>query len=156
MQKLVLFVIVFGAAVGLAAPRGETEAPQGAAQTSSQGGPTRLAREDDGHFYAEALVNGEPVRFLVDTGATSVALTMADAERIGIEVTPEQFEVVGSGASGPVRGQTVLLDNVEVDGRNAVDVRGAVLEGLEVSLLGQAYLQQLDKVEISGDEMVLR
>jgi aspartyl protease family protein len=49
-----------------------------------------------------------------------------------------------------------VLDSVDIDGKAASDVRGSVIEGLDISLLGQAYLSELEKVEISGDEMVLR
>jgi clan AA aspartic protease (TIGR02281 family) len=97
-----------------------------------------------------------PVKFMVDTGATPVALTIEDAARIGVEFQPDSFSVIGSGASGPVRGERVVLDSVDIDGKAASDVRGSVIEGLDISLLGQAYLSELEKVEISGDEMVLR
>ena len=155
MQKLIPFVIAAAVGVGVAAPRANEPSPR-PTQQAGEGGETRLDRSEDGHFYVEASVNDQPVRFLVDTGATGVALTIEDAERIGIEFTPGSFRVVGSGASGPVHGQNVMLDSVDVDGKAAADVRGAVIEGLGVSLLGQAYLSQLEKVEISGDEMLLR
>jgi aspartyl protease family protein len=64
--------------------------------------------------------------------------------------------VVGSGASGPVRGQQVMIDSVSLDGKEVRTLRGAVLEGLDVSLLGQAYLSRITSVTISGEEMVLR
>src|SRR5687768_6327358 len=78
---------------------------------------TELERSPSGHFYTHAKVNGELVRFLVDTGATGVALTVEDAKRVGIKVDPSSFEVVGEGASGLVRGQLVTLDSVEVEGK---------------------------------------
>src|ERR671913_1996463 len=62
---------------------------------------TELERSSSGHFYTHAKVNGQLVRFLVDTGATGVALTVADAERVGIDVNPASFEIVGEGAAGP-------------------------------------------------------
>jgi aspartyl protease family protein len=156
MQKLALFVIGFAVAVAAAAPREDEPSAREDRPQRSSGGATRVERSEDGHFYVDATVNDQSVRFLVDTGATSVALTTADAGRIGVEFDQENFRVVGSGASGPVQGQRILLDSVEVDGKAASDVRGVVLEGLGVSLLGQAYLAELEKVEISGDEMVLR
>lgn len=115
-----------------------------------------LRRQPAGHFLADGRVNGQPVNFVVDTGATTVALTVADARRIGLAVTPAEFRNIGVGASGPVRGQFVRLDRVEVASREARRVQGAVIEGLTVSLLGQSYLSELEEVSLRGDTMVLR
>ena len=171
MEKSLLFVIALGAAVGLmlpshrhAAPAAEVAVPPGAAAPPPAAaeaptqlvGETRLARMPNGHFYADATVNGQPVHLVVDTGASSVALTVADAQRIGIAVSPAEFQVVGTGASGPVRGKVVLLDSVSVDGKEVRGVRGAVLEGLDVSLLGQTYLSRIASVQMSGDSMTLK
>jgi len=88
-----------------------------------------------------------------------VALTSTDASRIGLQFSPSEFQQVGYGASGAVLGKSVLLDNVAV-GRNQVpNVRGVILAdaaGLNVSLLGQSYLEKISSVQISGDEMVIR
>ena len=74
----------------------------------------------------------------------------------GIKVDPTQFRIVGTGASGAVTGQEVNLDEVELDGKRVRDLKGVVLQGLAVSLLGQNYLRQLHSVEISADTMTLR
>ena len=141
MQKALLVVIAAGAGIGYFLPTGEPPAPPvAAARTGETVGETLLERSDNGHFYANVEVNGQLVRFLVDTGATSVALTLADAERIGIPFSRDEFETVGMGASGPVRGKDVLLDTVSLDGKQAREVKGAILEGSDISLLGQAYL----------------
>jgi aspartyl protease family protein len=116
----------------------------------------RIEREGNGHFFVHGEVNGQLAHFVVDTGASMVALTMADAERLGVKFNPAEFEVVGTGASGAVRGQNVMLDRVVVEGREVRDVRGAVLEGLEISLLGQSFLSQIGSIEMSGDTMILR
>ena len=142
------------AAAPLRAPSSLPSTP--APPPSSSPDETVIERSDNGHYYATAAVNGMPTRFVVDTGATAVALTIDDARRAGILVDPAQFRVVGTGASGDVRGQTVVLDTVALDGRRVEGVAGAVLEGLTVSLLGQSYLAKLDKVEISGGKMKLR
>lgn len=115
-----------------------------------------IERSENGHYYAVADVNGMPTRFVVDTGATTVALTVDDAKRAGITVDPGQFQVIGSGASGDVRGQEIMIDTVILDGKRVAQLRGAVLEGLNVSLLGQNYLSKLDAVEIRRGTMTLR
>lgn len=117
---------------------------------------TELRRENNGHFYVHAKVNGQLVRFVVDTGATIVALTEEDAERVGLKVNPATYQIVGEGAGGAVRGQVVTLGSIEVEGKLVNDVEGVVLEGGSMSLLGQAYLSRLTEVKMSGEYMVLR
>src|SRR5688572_32832945 len=57
----------------------------------ASGGAAQVSRSPDGHYWAEGQVNGRRVRFLVDTGATTVALTLADAERLGIRPTRADY-----------------------------------------------------------------
>lgn len=157
-MKSLLFVIALGLVLGFILPSGRQ--PELAAVVSTQGragaSETRLARSEGGHFYANAEVNGQLVRFVIDTGASSVALTVDDARRIGIPFSTGEFSVIGSGASGPVRGKQIILDKVSLDGKDVVKVRGAVLEGLGISLLGQSYLSRISAVEMHGDSMRLR
>lgn len=157
MQKLLAFTVCLGVAAGLLTPAEQPAKPARVLDMSrGTGEETALERRSNGHFYVTALVDGEPVEFVVDTGATSVALTVADAERVGVAFDPARFERVGTGASGAVHGQRVRLSSIDIDGKEVGDVDAAVIEGLEVSLLGQSYLSQIDGVEMSGDQMVLR
>jgi aspartyl protease family protein len=120
------------------------------------GPAAELRRSADGHFYADTLVNGHPVAMLVDTGASTVALTVADAQRLGIAVDPTAFQVVGTGVSGPARGTVTTLDDVALGAVRAGPVRAVVIEGLDRSLLGQSFLSRLQQVQIDGDRMTLR
>ena len=121
------------------------------------GGPwTTLYRGANGHFFADAQVNGMTVHFLIDTGASGVALTADDAQRAGLQFSPLEFTSVGSGASGEVRGKLVTLDRVSLGGRTVEGVSGVILEGGQMSLLGQSFLSQMGTIEISGDQMVIR
>lgn len=113
-----------------------------------------LQRAGDGHFYAEAQVNGARIRFLVDTGASIVALTPADAQRAGIALPSERSKAIGAG--GEVEVMPVTLDRIAIGSLSANQVRGAVAPHLPVSLLGQSFLSQVGSVEIRGDRMVLR
>lgn len=117
---------------------------------------TTLTRAPDGHFYADAKVNGVTVHFLVDTGASGVALSAADARRVGLPFFSSQFTTVGRGASGDVRGKLVTLDRVSLGGKSADNVGGAILEGSEMSLLGQSFLGRMGAIEITPDKMVIR
>lgn len=174
MRMFVIGVIGVAAAVGFLAPDGKTPAgptrapavrmvesspPPAAAQTAMivQGGETILPRAPDGHFYADLQVNGRTIRFMVDTGASGVALTRDDAMRAGVAFDPGRFEVVGNGASGPVRGQRVRIAEMRLELKQANDVDAAVLDdGLGVSLLGQSFLSRMSSVTIADDRMTLR
>ena len=153
-----MFSIAFGVAAGLAftGGGGPPAEPQVQVVTSPDGTQQlRIPRSSDGHFYVHAMVNGQLVRFLVDTGATGIALTLEDAERVGVKISPSSFQVVGSGASGPVRGQTFQIDSVELGGREVANLRGDALEGLDISLLGQSFLTRTGGVEMHADEMII-
>jgi aspartyl protease family protein len=176
MKIPLLIVTMAGIAIGLAIPAVKTAAPPVAAAVPTPVTPsppaappsappppaaappvdTVLDRSPGGHFIAVADVNGEPTRFVVDTGADTVALTMADATRAHIAFDPTQFRVVGRGASGDVRGQEVQIDRIVLDGKEATALRGVVLEGSDISLLGHSYLRSISDVQIKGDKMILR
>lgn len=168
MKYALIGVIGIGLAIGLALPGGprapvpvpaEVRTPAVSAPPARPADPPRdtvIARGANGHFIAFADVNSEPVRFVVDTGATTVALTTDDANRVGVAFDPNRFAVIGEGASGAVRGQEVVLRDVVLDGKRVEDVHAVVLDGLGVSLLGQNFLRHLDSVSISGDTMTLR
>ena len=131
----------------------------GASEGSSSSvrvGETVLQREPNGHFYADADVNYGRVRFLIDTGASTIALTQDDARRANVSFDPGRFEPVGSGASGPVYGQVVAIDSVAIDGKRATGLTGVVLRDADTSLLGQSFLRHMQSVQIEGDRMVLR
>jgi aspartyl protease family protein len=161
MAMFRLFLFCLGAVwvVGLmlpsknASPQGE---PERVTTPSEAPRETELERESNGHFYVHAKVNGQLVRFVVDTGATVVALTREDAERVGLNVDPANFTVIGEGASGAVTGQNVKIGSIEVDGKLANDIEGVVLADSSTSLLGQSYLSRLSEVRMTGEYMVLR
>jgi aspartyl protease family protein len=118
---------------------------------------TVIERAPGGHFETEVLVNGQSVRAIVDTGASTIVLTTADATRAGISFRPDLFTVVGRGASGAVLGQEVVIRQIAVGQRTAFEQRALVVaEGLDVSLLGQSFLAQFGSVTITGDRMTLR
>jgi aspartyl protease family protein len=160
MQKALLLMVSAGLVIGVAWPSDRPAAPVVSAMdggaAAEEGGDepreTVLERSGGGHFYADVEVNGELVRFIVDTGASGVALTERDAKRVGLDFDRGEYELVGSGASGAVRGKFVTLDKVSLDGKTARKIEGAILEGSEISLLGQNYLGRFS-IEIRGNTM---
>ena len=130
-------------------PTGPPAAPAGNGFASRE-----IAARADGHFYLDAQVNGAQVHFLVDTGASMVALTPADAQRAGIALPSER--ATAQGAGGAVEVMPVTIDRIAVGPLEARGVEGAVARELPVSLLGQSFLSRVGNVQISGDRMVLR
>ena len=113
-----------------------------------------LTRAADGHFYADAMVNGARIHFLIDTGASIVALTPADAQRAGIALPAER--ATAQGAGGAIEVAPVIIERIAIGPLEARNVPGAVATQLPISLLGQSFLTQVGRVEISGDRMTLR
>jgi aspartyl protease family protein len=176
MVRLCLIIILIGGLIGALLPSGRdspvassSERPllirsdaerddsrDAGPQQSAFGPSTRIEKGPGGHYYADAQVNGTTIHFVIDTGSTGVALTRADAQRAGMQFLPSEFSVIGSGASGPVRGKLVTIDRVTLGGKTVERVDGAILESSEISLLGQSFLNRLGSVEMSGDYMVLK
>ncbi len=119
------------------------------------GGGHSLKRQPDGHFYANGTVQGASTEFLVDTGASVIALTGNDARAAGLTWSDSDIRQIGTGASGAVYGVATMIDQVEVGGLTQRNVQAVIIpEGLEISLLGQSFLSQIDSVEIVKDQMV--
>ena len=173
--RLLLMTIALGAILGFMLPSGpqptpapvnkpspvRADAPSPAPiDTLSSAGtadPIVLNRGPDSHFYVNARVNGQPVRFLIDTGSSRVALTSADARNIGLPFSPDEFTVIGSGASGDVRGKPITLSTVAIGPKEVYHIPGVIVDqGLKVSLLGQSFLSRIASVEISQDHMTIR
>jgi aspartyl protease family protein len=151
-RGLLVITLVAGAAVGIFWPT-HREQPVASAKSGTE---VTLQRSTDHHFYATANVNGRDIRFLVDTGASEIALTEDDARKIGIKFDPSRYELLGEGASGYVRGQYVELDNIQLDGFHQDSAKAVVVEGANISLLGQPFLENIDEIVIRKGEMVLR
>jgi len=115
-----------------------------------------LRGADDGHFYADAEINGTSIRMLADTGASMVVLSESDAERAGINVDELNFTLVVSTANGQASAAEVTLDEVRVGSIVRQDVRAAVSRGLAGSLLGMSFFKTLSKFSIESDELVLK
>jgi aspartyl protease family protein len=117
----------------------------------------QISKAADGHYWAEALVNGARVRFLVDTGATAVALTAEDARRLGFEPKDLNYALAVTTASGQTRAAQVKLASISVAGAKVADVDALVIEhGLPSSLLGMTYLGRLSRFEATPSALILR
>jgi len=125
--------------------------------TAAEGEPASIAKAADGHYWAEADVNGSRVRFLVDTGASAVALTAADARRLGFDTSKLDYAYKVMTASGQARAAAVKLGSVSVAGAQVANVDALVIEeGLDTSLLGMTYLGRLSRFEATKTALILR
>jgi len=103
-----------------------------------------LAADPRGHFVTDGSINGHPIRFLVDTGATTIALPAADAARMGIDYRKGQPAKTRT-AAGVVSVYRVTFDSVRVGAIEVAGVEGIVIEdGLDIALLGMSFLARLD------------
>lgn len=120
-------------------------------------GVVSLGGDGSGHFLADANVNGTHVRFLVDTGASHIALTAFDAQRLGYDIEALDYRVPYQTASGVAYAAPIRLEEVSLGSITVRDVRASIMqEGLTQSLLGMSFLGQLTSVELSGDRLILR
>ncbi len=115
-----------------------------------------LPRSRDGHFHADAQINGRSVPVLVDTGATLVAMSYEDAQSAGISVRPDEFRYISNTANGQARFARVTLDNVRIGNVSVNNVAAAVSQPgkLSTTLLGMSFLGQL-RLEMKDGLLIL-
>jgi len=116
----------------------------------------RLASSHGGHYVTPARINNQPVRVMVDTGATSVAMNLGTARKLGINYRAGR-KVSFSTANGTAQGYIVMLDSVSVGNVKVDNVEGAIMLGDSPTtiLLGNSYLSRVDMSNESG-VMVLK
>jgi aspartyl protease family protein len=136
------------------APAGQTFA----VQTDEGERAVRVRRRLDGHYAVRGTVNGQPMTLLVDTGASTVVLKPAEAERVGIDTAKLSYTVAVNTANGmtyaaPVRIQTLAIGSLVVRNVEALVAKpGSVNE----NLLGMSFLRRLRSYEFSKDYLTLR
>lgn len=116
-----------------------------------------IGRDHRGHFQANGKVDGRSVSFMVDTGASVIALTEREADRLGIRPMRGAYTASVSTANGVVRAAPVTLNSVDIGGLVVRDVRALVVPGgaLSENLLGLSYLTRLKRFEYSNNRLLL-
>ena len=116
-----------------------------------------LRIESDGHFWASADVDGFSIKFMIDTGASTVALTYRDAERLRLDPGNLDYAWTIRTAGGDVKGASVLLPSIRIGQVEIKNVEAMVLrEGLDQSLLGMSFLGELYSYEFKQNSLIIR
>ena len=169
MRSAIVFAVL-ALTAGIVVPRYAAQISAGSA-TRRAGGATAtpvaataatsrsviVPRDARGHFQIDGRIEGRKLSFMVDTGASVIALTASDAGRLGIHPAQGEFVTEVKTANGIVRAAPVRLDEVEVGDLVVRDVAALVLpdEALSDNLLGLSFLSRLRRFEYSAGRLVL-
>jgi aspartyl protease family protein len=156
LQMLAVWALIF---VGVIAAYGlwnDIRREVAPTQSMLAGNVVSVPRGPDGHYRLLVEVNGTPVDFIVDTGASDIVLSRQDAARAGLAPETLAYTGMAQTANGTVRTAPVRLGTVRLGEITDTDLRAVVNEGdLDVSLLGMGYLDLFNRIEIAGDELIL-
>jgi aspartyl protease family protein len=119
---------------------------------------TELNAGSGGHFFTNASINNRSVEVMVDTGASSVALSYEDASRIGLKPRNLNFDVTVSTANGEGKAARVMLREVEIGSVRVQNVEGLVLQegALRGTLLGMSFLGRLRSFSVEDGKLILK
>jgi len=128
------------------------------APAASAGGRSLTVRRDNrGHFQVEGRIDGRLMQFVVDTGATVIAIPEREAARLGIHPAHREYTAQIRTANGTVRAAPTRLAMVEIGGMIVRDVQAVIMpnEALSENLLGMSFLSRLRRFEIADGRLVL-
>lgn len=110
----------------------------------------------DGHFYIDAKINGADVRFMVDTGASDIAINLKDAQRIGIDTRNLTYNLRYQTANGISSAAGIKIDELEIANIKFKNLSASVNNGeMGSSLLGMSFFRQLKKYEFYRNKLIL-
>jgi aspartyl protease family protein len=164
MLKIALSFVVLAVLLMLAAPDivarlSAVTQPRQQELPAEPGAPARVmvAADSRGHYQTEFNVNGRPLKAMVDTGASAVALTYEDGRALGLIRPGDRFDVPIQTGNGTIEAKRVFLNTVRVGGITAHNVEAIVMpEGaLGVNLLGMTFLKKLKGFEIKNGRLIL-
>ncbi|WP_299346525.1 TIGR02281 family clan AA aspartic protease [uncultured Maritalea sp.] len=135
-----------------------SELNPGSAYVSESGDVVRFRRSMGGSYLVAGDVNGSKVKFIFDTGATSVVLTFEDAKRAGIDIERLRYNVPVSTANGEAKAAFATLNRITVGNIERNNIPAFVAQDglLDTSLLGMSFLETLTSYTVSGDALELR
>lgn len=115
-----------------------------------------IARSIDGHFYVRTTVNNQSLKFMIDTGASDVAISAEDAKKIGIDPATLKYTKEYSTANGITRAAPIMLNSIKIGPAVITKVKAHINEGkLDVSLLGMSVISRFKSFRIDGNLLIL-
>lgn len=121
-----------------------------------RGDTVRIARSPDGHFWANVTINGRSLRMLVDSGATSSALSIDTARSLGIDVADLGSPVIIGTANGDIEAYRVRMQHMQLGSITAEDLPAVVSPAFgDTSVIGMNFLSRLDRWSVEGTTLVL-
>ena len=156
LQYAAVWALIFIGAIAVAGLWQDIRGDLGYVQTEQSGSQITLTRGMSGHYNATLMVNGTPIAFTVDTGATDIVLSPSDAYRAGIEVDTLIFTGRAQTANGTTALARVRLKELSLGNITDENVTAYVNETeMGGSLLGMAYLNRFARIEIKGNTLIL-
>lgn len=166
LRDALLWVLIFGVLVTAYAYRDQLEPVRQRVLSellpghveSPTPGVAEVARRRDGHFVVDATADGARLRFMFDTGATTVVIRAEDARKLGIDPERLRYDTVVSTANGITRAAQVLLRTMSVGSITLQDVRATIARpgALQENLLGQSFLERLASYSVENNRLVMR
>ncbi|MEL6959254.1 MAG: TIGR02281 family clan AA aspartic protease [Pseudomonadota bacterium] len=156
MRNALMWGVIFGGILLLSSERDSLQSSFLVPQASYDVETVEVFKARDNHFHLTLEINNVPVDFLVDTGASDMVLTQADAARIGLDPDNLAYIYTAYTANGEVAIAPVRLDTVDLGDIRDTNVRASVNGGqMEGSLLGMSYLSRFESIEIRQDRLIL-
>lgn len=154
-QQASIWALIFVGAIAAVGMWGDISQSISPRQQFS-GSEISVPRSPDGHYYLTLSINGTPVNFVVDTGASQVVLSQDDARRVGLDPDALRYLGTANTANGIVRTASISLDQVSLGEITDKQLRAVVNAGpMDKSLLGMTYLNGFDRIAITNNELVL-
>ena len=160
LKMVLAWVAIFGVAFILFSFRSEFSSfgqrikAEALGTTIQEGDMVRIPIADDGHFWVSAKLNGQDVRFMIDSGASVTTISREVAERAGIPIGNEH--VIVSTANGPVRSTKAYANQFEVGAIQRTDFSVDINENDDTNLLGMNFLSSLRSWRVEGNYLVLQ
>lgn len=129
----------------------------GTAGQSVSGGEIAIRRQDDGHYWLQVDVNGKPVRFMIDSGATTTAMNADTARETGIEVDANGYPVILDTANGRVTAQRGVIQSLKIDALEIPQHKVVVSESFgDTNVLGMNFLDSMRSWKVEANVMTLK
>ena len=119
-----------------------------------QGAEIRIPMAIDGHFWVDGAINGAPVKFLVDSGATMTTIGRGTAQRVGVDMTGGRDQLVRTGA-GVISVATTRADTLSIGSVERQDLAMHVADNDELNVLGMNFLSSLQRWGVEGRWLIL-